>query len=52
MRVFSTCSILDFRDAPFSIYEELTDAVCADVVCVSEVGSCAIADLNVLELMA
>jgi hypothetical protein len=31
----------------FSVYEELTD-----VVCVSEVGSCAIADLNVLELMA
>jgi hypothetical protein len=30
----------------FSIYGELTD-----VVCVSEVGFCAIADLNVLELM-
>jgi hypothetical protein len=29
------------------IYEELTD-----VVCVSQVGSCAIGDLNVLKLMA
>jgi hypothetical protein len=31
----------------FSIYEELTD-----VVCVPEVGSCAIGDLNMLVLMA
>jgi hypothetical protein len=30
-----------------SIYEELTD-----VVCVAEVGSCAIGDLNMLVLMA
>lgn len=31
----------------FDVYEELTN-----IVCVSEVGSCAIGDLNMLVLMA
>ena len=34
----------------FLLYQKFTDVVC--VACVSKVSSCAVADLNVLELMA